>query len=73
MSVAAFELIDYKSFADSGEVQFEPGFNVIVGQNNVGKMAMAEALSLRFDNSPHLSTGTVPTPLDEPKDSVSRN
>ena len=39
-----------------------PGFNVIVGPNNAGKTALVEALSLKFDNKPHRSMKTIPSP-----------
>ena len=47
---------------DSEEIKFQPGFNVIVGQNNSGKTALIEALSLRFPNTPHRSLKTLPHP-----------
>lgn len=68
MRIQSFQVINYKSFADSGEIHLEPGFNVIVGRNNVGKTALAEAMSLRFPGKPHRSLTTVPTlgtPIDE--------
>jgi hypothetical protein len=51
---------NYKSYLESPAIHFEPGFNVVVGENNVGKTALAEALSLSFSNNPHRSTKTVP-------------
>jgi energy-coupling factor transporter ATP-binding protein EcfA2 len=57
---------NYKSFASSGEVHFEPGFNVIVGQNNVGKTALTEALSLTLSAQPHRSQKTIQDPSDLP-------
>ncbi len=33
---------------------------MIVGQNDVGKTALAESLSLQFLNKPHRSLATVP-------------
>ncbi len=47
MRIERFRIVNYKSFADSGEVRFKPGFNVIVGRNNVGKTALAKAVRLR--------------------------
>jgi AAA ATPase domain len=60
--IESFRAVNYKSFADSGEIHLEPGFNVIVGRNNVGKTALAEAMSLRFPSKPHRSLNTIPTP-----------
>jgi predicted ATPase len=64
--IESFRIVNYKSFADSGEVRFQPGFNVIVGRNNVGKTALAEAVGLRFSDKPHRSLMTVPTPGAQP-------
>src|SRR4051812_31629212 len=61
MRIVSFRIVNYKSFANSEELCFEPGFNVIVGRNNVGKTALAEAVSLRFSDKPHRSLKTVPT------------
>ena len=60
MHISSFEVNNYKSFLSSGRMQLEPGFNVIVGQNNVGKTALVEALSLRFQGNPHRSRKTIP-------------
>ena len=62
MRIESFRVVNYKSFADSGEIHLEPGFNVIVGRNNVGKTALAEAMSLHFPSKPHRSLNTIPTP-----------
>ena len=59
MRIDSFRVINYKSFADSGKICLEPSFNVIVGRNNVGKTALAEAVSLRFSDKPHRSLKTV--------------
>lgn len=60
MHFSTFRVRDYKSFHDSGDVQLDAGFNVIVGPNNVGKTALLEALSLQFWNRPHRSPRTAP-------------
>lgn len=62
MRITKFKLTNHKSILDSGELFFEPGINIIAGKNNSGKTAILEALSLRFDNKPHRSTITLPTP-----------
>lgn len=66
MRMTSFRVINYKSFADSGEMHLEPGFNVILGRNNVGKTALAEAMSLRIQAKPHRSSSTVPSPGAQP-------
>jgi len=60
MYLSAFRLTNYKSFADSGVLHFQPGFNVIVGQNNAGKTALVEGLSQHFTSHPHRSEATLP-------------
>ncbi|MCI0330954.1 MAG: AAA family ATPase [candidate division Zixibacteria bacterium] len=60
MRIKTFKILNYKSFLSSEEIDFTSGFNVIVGQNNVGKTAFVEALSLTFSNHPHKSVKTVP-------------
>jgi len=62
MRMTSLRVLNYKSFADSGEMHHESGFNVVVGRNNVGKTALAEATSLRFEYKPHRSLSTVPSP-----------
>src|SRR6266550_9239526 len=62
MHIATFRIENYKSFRATPEIALTPGFNVIVGQNNVGKTALVEALSLTFSQQLHRSLQTVPTP-----------
>src|SRR5260221_6590667 len=62
MYINKFRLTNYKSYSDSGEVEFKPGFNIIVGQNNAGKTALLEALTLQFNGIPHRTIETVPFP-----------
>lgn len=52
--------MNYKSYRDSGELQFSTGFNVLVGQNNAGKSTLLEALGLKFSSKPHKSLLTLP-------------
>lgn len=66
MNIESFRIANYKSFEDSGNLGLEPGFNVIVGQNNVGKTALTEALSLSFTGHPHRSRSTIPSPTHSP-------
>ena len=58
MYIANCQIKSYKSFRNSDTVNFDKGFNVVVGQNNAGKSAFLEALSLRFENNPHRSIAT---------------
>lgn len=54
MHIQKLRILNYKSFRDSGFIEFGPGFNVIVGQNNSGKTALLEALGLHLgENKPH--------------------
>jgi predicted ATP-dependent endonuclease of OLD family len=46
MHIRKCHVRSYKSSADTGEIEFDIGFNVLVGQNNAGKTASLEALSL---------------------------
>src|SRR4051812_7419549 len=66
MHVTSLTVQNYKSFASAGPLTFRTGFNVNVGQNNVGKTALLEALSLGIGSQPHRSLVTVPTPMSTP-------
>lgn len=57
MLVKRLKVENYKGFRDSGWLEFGPGFNIIVGQNNAGKTALLEAFRLyRATNKPHRSS-----------------
>lgn len=62
MKLTAFQLQNYKSFQNSGPLTFSNGFNVIVGQNNVGKSALLQGIGLRFPQNPHRSLQSQPKP-----------
>lgn len=47
MYISKFQLNNYKSFLRTAELQFQPGFNIVTGQNNVGKTSLLEALQLQ--------------------------
>lgn len=67
MLISKIQLFNYKSFRDSGWIKFQPGINIITGQNSAGKTALLEALTLGFLNIPHKSITTLPTrssPID---------
>lgn len=71
MHLSSCRVTNYKSFRDSGQVRLSLGFNVIVGANNAGKTALAEALSLAYQDKPHRSSETVPV-LSASPDPVSQ-
>lgn len=60
MRFSSFQIENFKSFANSGELTFSKGFNILIGQNNAGKTALLQALSLNFKASPHKSQATIP-------------
>ena len=64
MHISKFQLNNFKSYLASSEIELTPGFNIIVGQNNVGKTALLEALRLNFGGiaRPHRSLQTLPSP-----------
>jgi len=62
MYIGKFQILNFKSYRDSTEVEFYPGFNMITGQNSAGKTALLEALALRIRASPHRSAQTIPVP-----------
>jgi len=73
MYISRFQLLNYKSFQDSGVLEFQPGINIIVGANNSGKTALLEALTLNFKTSPHRSIETLPQPNSTPiRESVAK-
>src|SRR5277367_1967624 len=61
MKIAEFRISNYKSFNDSEPIKLGPGFNIVAGQNNAGKTALLQALSLTFRNHPHRSLATRPS------------
>jgi predicted ATPase len=52
---------NYKSFNDSGDIEFASGFNVFIGKNDAGKSALLEALSTHATYSPHRSLANAPS------------
>jgi len=55
MKLKSVEISNYKSFAESGPVEFPDRFTVVTGSNNTGKTAFLEAISLSFLYRPHKS------------------
>src|SRR5205809_3668985 len=62
MHIASFRIENYKSFRATDVINLTPGFNLVVGQNNVGKTALVEALSLTAGPKPHRSLKSLPSP-----------
>lgn len=60
MHLLAARVKNYKCFADTCEIAFGPGFNVLLGKNDAGKSAFIEALSLSKPASPHRSPTSAP-------------
>ena len=60
MQISTFQLVNYKSYRDSGELKFSRGFNVLLGQNNAGKSTLLETLGLKFPSRPHKSLSALP-------------
>jgi predicted ATP-dependent endonuclease of OLD family len=60
MYIKKLQVFNYKSYYDSGEMEFAPGVNIIVGRNNAGKTSLLEVLTLDFEDHPHKSIKTLP-------------
>lgn len=60
MILERFRLKNYKSFRDSGDLSFQPGFNILVGKNSAGKTALVEGMSGRAEPNPHRSPLSLP-------------
>jgi predicted ATPase len=55
MFFSDIQISNYKSYRNSDKLDLARGINIVVGRNNVGKTALLEALSLKFDANPHRS------------------
>lgn len=67
MYFSDIQISNYKGYRQSQTLKLETGINIIVGKNNVGKTALLEALSLRFESNPHRTLETVATSSMKPK------
>ena len=67
MIISKIRVLNYKSFRDSEWIEFQAGINIITGQNNAGKTALLEALTLEFNDIPHKSLNALPTLSSRPK------
>jgi len=56
MRIKSLNISSYGSFQSSGEIKFEEGLNLIVGQNNAGKSLILSSLKLRLENKPFKSS-----------------
>ena len=59
MYIKKLQVFNYKSYFDSGVIEFAPGVNIIVGKNNAGKTSLLEVLTLDFEDHPHRSLKTL--------------
>jgi hypothetical protein len=62
MYISSIQIKNYKGYRDSARLDLNTGINIIVGKNNAGKMALLEALSMKFLANPHRSLLTKPIP-----------
>ena len=62
MYISRFQLKNFKSIRETPRLALTQGFTVIIGENNVGKSALAEGLSLHFAEMAHRSQSTVRRP-----------
>lgn len=53
MRLKYVRVLGFQSFSDSGEVEFEDGFNLIIGQNNSGKSALLRAFLPNIPDDRH--------------------
>jgi predicted ATPase len=61
MYISKFNIQNYKSFYSTEDIELHNGINIITGQNNAGKTALLQLLSLNFSHHPHKSTKTLPS------------
>ena len=62
MFIKSVHVQNYKSFRDSGRIEFDEGVNLIVGVNNSGKTALLEALSQTFQHKIHVGDSGYSSP-----------
>jgi AAA domain, putative AbiEii toxin, Type IV TA system/AAA domain len=60
MFISELIISNYKSFLKTEPLHLTGGFNIVTGQNNIGKTALLECLKLDFPNVPHRSQKTIP-------------
>lgn len=68
MFIKSASISNYKSFDARQTLNFEPGFNLLLGTNNAGKTSVLDVLDLDFSlNEPHRSLNTLPVFGDQPR------
>lgn len=72
MRIKSVHVTNYMAFRDTGTVELDSGFSVIVGKNNAGKTALLNAASMQISNRPHLSVYSVHEYGVSPTDKHSR-
>lgn len=60
MHINELRIVNYKRFKDSGAISLGPGFNFIVGENDVGKSALVQFLGPDTEHIPHRTSATMP-------------
>lgn len=61
MQIESVAIKNYKSFFDKQTINFEPGFNLLLGTNNAGKTSVLDVLDMDLGlNEPHRSERTIP-------------
>lgn len=69
MHIKSVSIENYKSIYDGQTLNFEPGFNLLLGSNNAGKTTVLDALDLNLGlNEPHRSQRTLPQRGDQPRE-----
>jgi predicted ATPase len=60
MYISSVQISNYMAFRESNVIRFKPGFNIVVGKNNVGKTALLQTLRAEISSEPHRSLRTMP-------------
>jgi predicted ATP-dependent endonuclease of OLD family len=71
MHLQSIRIVNYRSFQDSGPITFKPGFNLIVGANNVGKSSLLHCLAGKLSGEPHRSMYVL-RERDDPVNRISK-
>lgn len=62
MHIETVEIENYKCFLDRQTLNFEPGFNLLVGANNAGKTTVLDVMDMQPNLAePHRSQRTIPS------------
>ena len=61
MRIKKIAITNYKSFLETQTIQFEQGFNLLLGTNNAGKTSILDVIDMDINlNEPHRSEKTIP-------------